>query len=119
MDPKDPDGHLANECWPDKIARDDPGFTLLSYDPYYTNKKKPYNFEKPYKWRLKPTAKSPNNGSPPTKRSLGLSDGNPMLNETALLTGELYDDEYNLEEDGGELGGLEDGIQDLKHRQVT
>jgi hypothetical protein len=34
-DPADPDGLKKNPCWPSMIVPDDPGFALLTDDPYY------------------------------------------------------------------------------------
>jgi hypothetical protein len=42
------DGLSENECWPKDIAPLDPGFVLLSVDPYYAGKKPPYDYAAPY-----------------------------------------------------------------------
>lgn len=41
------DGMRANPCWPSRIAPDDPGFALMTYDQYYTSTV-PYNYQAPY-----------------------------------------------------------------------
>lgn len=44
------DGGLEkNDCWPKQLAALDPGFALLSYDPWYRNNPSPYDYTKPYK----------------------------------------------------------------------
>ncbi|PGG99158.1 hypothetical protein GX51_06417 [Blastomyces parvus] len=43
------DGLKENPCWPSRMAAKDPGFALLTYDPYYNTHNMPYNFRKPYK----------------------------------------------------------------------
>jgi hypothetical protein len=42
------DGLSQNPCWPQKIAPEDPGFTLLSVDRYYDNRVIPYDYSKAY-----------------------------------------------------------------------
>jgi hypothetical protein len=45
------DGMNDNPCWPKGIAAEDPGFTLLSIDPWYDahpNSKGKYDYTKPY-----------------------------------------------------------------------
>ncbi|KHO00990.1 glycoside hydrolase family 18 protein [Metarhizium album ARSEF 1941] len=50
------DGLDENPCWPSKIAPRDPGFALLTFDPYYTSiygkdqakSKHPYAYDQPY-----------------------------------------------------------------------
>lgn len=50
------DGLDDNPCWPSKIAPKDPGFALLTFDPYYTSlygkdqakTKHPYTYDAPY-----------------------------------------------------------------------
>ncbi|OAA42196.1 glycoside hydrolase family 18 protein [Metarhizium rileyi] len=50
------DGLNDNPCWPSKIAPQDPGFALLTFDPYYTSMygkdqtktKHPYTYDRPY-----------------------------------------------------------------------
>jgi hypothetical protein len=37
-------GLEENTCWPSGIARRDPGFQLLSFDPWYNNKPRPYDY---------------------------------------------------------------------------
>jgi hypothetical protein len=46
--PPAPDGLKENPCWPSGIAKDDPGFVLLDFDPYYQGMKPPYDYRKPY-----------------------------------------------------------------------
>jgi hypothetical protein len=46
--PGSDDGLLVNECWPSAIAPQDPGFVLLSVDPWYIGKQRPYDYEKAY-----------------------------------------------------------------------
>ncbi|KAI1734710.1 hypothetical protein F4680DRAFT_470738 [Xylaria scruposa] len=58
-DPQDPDGLYKNPCWPKKITGpDDPGFALLSYDPWYKNANPP---RKPA-WKYNKPYNPPNNG---------------------------------------------------------
>ena len=38
----------TNPCWPSNIARSDPGFALLMYDPFYGSNKPPWNYDAPY-----------------------------------------------------------------------
>lgn len=42
------DGLSQNPCWPQKIAPNDPGFTLLSVDRYYDTHPIPYDYSKDY-----------------------------------------------------------------------
>jgi len=42
------DGMRDNTCWPSVIAAKDPGFPLLTYDPWYKGKPMPYDYQKPY-----------------------------------------------------------------------
>ncbi|EEQ28372.1 chitinase [Microsporum canis CBS 113480] len=42
------DGLNDNPCWPSGIAAADPGFALLTYDPYYNGQLPPYNYRIPY-----------------------------------------------------------------------
>lgn len=42
------EGLDQNSCWPSNIAAADPGFVLLTYDPWYSNMAPPYNYKKPY-----------------------------------------------------------------------
>lgn len=42
------DGMNDNPCWPRGIAANDPGFALLTYDPYYQGKAPPYNYKAKY-----------------------------------------------------------------------
>ncbi|KAI9150678.1 Glucan 1,3-beta-glucosidase [Paramyrothecium foliicola] len=42
------DGHNANPCWPSRIAAADPGFALLTFDPYYQGQPPPYNYRLNY-----------------------------------------------------------------------
>ncbi|KAI0104658.1 hypothetical protein GGR51DRAFT_572584 [Nemania sp. FL0031] len=58
-DPNDPDGLYKNPCWPKKITGpDDPGFALLSYDPWYKDANPP---RKPA-WKYNKPYDPPNNG---------------------------------------------------------
>ncbi|KAK3986114.1 hypothetical protein QBC44DRAFT_373421 [Cladorrhinum sp. PSN332] len=41
-------GLKENPCWPSGIAPADPGFALLTYDPYYQGKQPPYNYGQKY-----------------------------------------------------------------------
>jgi hypothetical protein len=45
--PKD-DGLEANRCWCSGIAAKDPGFAILTYDPWYQGKPRPYDYKKQY-----------------------------------------------------------------------
>lgn len=38
------DGLKENPCWPDHLAPDDPGFQLLTADPFYQGNKPPYDY---------------------------------------------------------------------------
>jgi hypothetical protein len=49
------DGMLVNQCWP-RIAPNDPGFTLLTFDPFYQGQPPPYNYAAAWD--------PPNNGGP-------------------------------------------------------
>ncbi|OAL62501.1 hypothetical protein A7C99_7087 [Trichophyton rubrum] len=42
------DGLEANPCWPSGIAALDPGFTLLTFDPFYNGQSPPYDYKAPY-----------------------------------------------------------------------
>lgn len=42
------DGLDINPCWPRPQANGDPGFALLTYDPYYAGRSPPYLYNKPY-----------------------------------------------------------------------
>jgi hypothetical protein len=42
------DGHNDNQCWPSGIAANDPGFPLLTFDPYYRGMAPPYDYAAPY-----------------------------------------------------------------------
>ncbi|EXF79264.1 hypothetical protein CFIO01_05052 [Colletotrichum fioriniae PJ7] len=42
------DGLDLNTCWPKGIAAGDPGFALLTFDPYYNTHPRPYNYSLPY-----------------------------------------------------------------------
>ncbi|KAI0385605.1 glycoside hydrolase family 18 protein [Hypomontagnella monticulosa] len=42
------DGMSLNTCWPKGIAAADPGFALLSFDPWYNGKPHPYDYTKAY-----------------------------------------------------------------------
>lgn len=42
------DGMALNKCWPSGIAANDPGFALLSFDPWYNGKPHPYDYTKAY-----------------------------------------------------------------------
>jgi hypothetical protein len=42
------DGLRLNDCWPSAIAPQDPGFVLLSVDPWYIGKQRPYDYKKAY-----------------------------------------------------------------------
>jgi hypothetical protein len=42
------DGLNDNPCWPSTIAPQDPGFALLTFDPYYNKKKPPYTYTEAY-----------------------------------------------------------------------
>ncbi|KAI1804250.1 carbohydrate-binding module family 24 protein [Daldinia bambusicola] len=44
--PKD-DGLRDNPCWPSGAAKNDPGFVLLTYDPWYKGNPPPYDYKKP------------------------------------------------------------------------
>ncbi|KAL7936765.1 hypothetical protein V8C35DRAFT_296407 [Trichoderma chlorosporum] len=47
--PASPDAGLsANPCWPKGIAAADPGFALLTFDPYYGGRPPPYDYQLPY-----------------------------------------------------------------------
>lgn len=46
--PPKSDGLYDNSCWPKGLAAADPGFTLLTYDPFYSGKAPPYDYKKPY-----------------------------------------------------------------------
>ena len=56
VNPLPNDGLNDNPCWPSKIAPQDPGFALLTFDPYYTSlygkdqtkTKHPYTYDAPY-----------------------------------------------------------------------
>lgn len=39
------DGLRENPCWPEKLAPDDPGFALLTADPFYQGNKPPYDYK--------------------------------------------------------------------------
>ncbi|KAL7629535.1 hypothetical protein AAE478_001056 [Parahypoxylon ruwenzoriense] len=47
-DPPMDDGLLDNPCWPREIAAGDPGFVLLTYDPYYEGNDPPYDYAAAY-----------------------------------------------------------------------
>jgi hypothetical protein len=49
------DGLDDNPCWPSKIAPKDPGFALLTFDPYYNGQDPPYTYTDAYD--------PPNNGA--------------------------------------------------------
>jgi hypothetical protein len=38
------DGMRDNPRWPSVIAPDDPGFAILTFDPWYNNRARPYDF---------------------------------------------------------------------------
>jgi hypothetical protein len=38
------DGMAANPCWDHTQAADDPGFAILTFDPWYNNIPPPYNY---------------------------------------------------------------------------
>ncbi|KAF2226558.1 hypothetical protein BDZ85DRAFT_316064 [Elsinoe ampelina] len=40
-------GLNINRCWPSDLAPKDPGFALLTYDPYYGGQAPPYNYRGP------------------------------------------------------------------------
>lgn len=42
------DGLRDNTCWPSGLAPKDPGFALLTFDPYYGGKSPPYDYTKDY-----------------------------------------------------------------------
>ncbi|KAF6804901.1 hypothetical protein CSOJ01_09863 [Colletotrichum sojae] len=42
------DGLRDNPCWPRGVAASDPGFVLLTNDPYYNNIAPPYRYNEPY-----------------------------------------------------------------------
>ncbi|KAL0783347.1 hypothetical protein CaCOL14_001253 [Colletotrichum acutatum] len=42
------DGLELNTCWPNNIAAGDPGFALLTFDPYYNTHPRLYNYSLPY-----------------------------------------------------------------------
>ncbi|KAK2036421.1 glycoside hydrolase family 18 protein [Colletotrichum somersetense] len=42
------DGLNDNQCWPSGIAAADPGFALLTYDPYYDTHPMPYRYDQAY-----------------------------------------------------------------------
>lgn len=42
------DGLNKNPCWPSKIAPQDPGFAILTYDPYYNHNKMNYKYNQAY-----------------------------------------------------------------------
>lgn len=42
------DGLDQNPCWPDQAARRDPGFALLTFDPFYGGQQPPYNYAAKY-----------------------------------------------------------------------
>ncbi|KAI8262413.1 hypothetical protein K4K56_005864 [Colletotrichum sp. SAR 10_98] len=42
------DGLNDNKCWPSGIAAQDPGFALLTYDPYYDTHPMPYKYDQAY-----------------------------------------------------------------------
>jgi hypothetical protein len=42
------DGLKVNDCWPSSIAPLDPGFVLLSVDPWYIGKSRPYDYKEDY-----------------------------------------------------------------------
>jgi hypothetical protein len=42
------DGLSANPCWPSAAAPDDPGFALMTYDPWYQGKPPPYKYNQDY-----------------------------------------------------------------------
>jgi hypothetical protein len=42
------DGLRVNPCWPSAIAPADPGFALLTYDPFYQGQAPPYNYAAAY-----------------------------------------------------------------------
>ncbi|KAK1475640.1 hypothetical protein CABS01_03917 [Colletotrichum abscissum] len=42
------DGLELNTCWPNNIAAGDPGFALLTFDPYYNTHPRLYNYSIPY-----------------------------------------------------------------------
>ncbi|UKZ57771.1 hypothetical protein TrVGV298_011632 [Trichoderma virens] len=47
--PVSPDAGLwDNPCWPSGIAAGDPGFALLTFDPWYGGRPPPYDYKKPY-----------------------------------------------------------------------
>lgn len=43
------DGLYDNPCWPKDKAAQDPGFALLTYDPWYGGRQPPYDYTKPYR----------------------------------------------------------------------
>ncbi|CAI6228010.1 unnamed protein product [Periconia digitata] len=45
--PSPDDGLSTNPCWPRQITND-PGFALLTYDPYYANNNPPFRYDLPY-----------------------------------------------------------------------
>jgi hypothetical protein len=49
------DGLNDNPCWPSKIAPKDPGFAVLTWDPYYGGNAPPYKYDQAYN--------PPNNGA--------------------------------------------------------
>lgn len=42
------DGLSENRCWPKDVAGKDPGFVLLTIDPYYGGNKPPYDYAAKY-----------------------------------------------------------------------
>jgi hypothetical protein len=42
------DGLNDNPCWPSRIAPQDPGFALLTFDPYYNQQPPPYTYTSNY-----------------------------------------------------------------------
>jgi hypothetical protein len=42
------DGLDVNPCWPSGIASKDPGFALLTFDPWYAGQAPPYNYQAAY-----------------------------------------------------------------------
>ena len=39
------DGLRENPCWPKKLAPDDPGFALMTWDPFYKGNPPPYDYK--------------------------------------------------------------------------
>ncbi|KAK1990037.1 glycoside hydrolase [Colletotrichum falcatum] len=42
------DGLNDNQCWPSGLAAADPGYALLTYDPYYDTQPMPYRYNQAY-----------------------------------------------------------------------